>query len=133
MSYCLQPSPEPSIFFFEPEPTSPLSSQQTLSTDNSASTLYVPFSSYDDCHDPKSNLTMPASHPAHGSRRAPCVLPPPLQRILTASGRPNYVISCLSDPGIRSDGDDSSASEMRLHIQLDRAALLLATVRSNTL
>ena len=129
-SYHRQSSPEPSIFFFEPEPTSPLSSQQTLSTDNN--TLYVPSFSDGDWHHLKSNLKRPAARFAYRPPRAPRMLTPP-QRILTAGRRPSSMISSLSAPGIRSDGDDSSASEIRLHIQLDRAALLLAKVRINTL
>ncbi|RXW18895.1 hypothetical protein EST38_g6955 [Candolleomyces aberdarensis] len=69
---------------------------------------------------------MPAAQFAHGPRRAPRMLTPPPQRILTAGGRPSYTISCNSAPGIHSDGDDSAATKMRLHAQLTRTAALLA-------
>ncbi|KAJ2930878.1 hypothetical protein H1R20_g6219, partial [Candolleomyces eurysporus] len=68
---------------------------------------------------------MPAAQFAHGPRRAPRMLTPS-QRILTAGGRPSHTISRNSAPGIHSDGDDSAASKMRLHIQLNQTAALLA-------
>ena len=131
VSYRRHPSPEPSIFFFELEPTSSLSSQQTLSTDNA--TLFTPFVSDGDWHHLKSNLKMPAAQFAHGPCRAPRMLTPPPQRILAAGGRPSYTISCNSAPGTHLDGDDSAASKMRLHIQLNQTAALLAKVRDNIL
>lgn len=131
VSYRRDPSPAPTIFLFEAEPTSPpASSQQTLTTDSS--TLYIPFFSYSNWHHSKGDLKMPIAHLAH--RPSPC-LPagrstPPPQQILTADRRPSYMVCLLSAPRTRSE-DDPAASEKRLHIQLNRTATLLAKVRVN--
>ncbi|RXW12288.1 hypothetical protein EST38_g13566 [Candolleomyces aberdarensis] len=75
---------------------------------------------------------MPTAQFAHGPHRAPRMLTPPPQRILTAGGRPSYTISRSSAPGIHSDGDVSAASKMRLHIQLTQTAALLAKSMKQT-
>lgn len=129
VSYRLRPSPEPSIFFFEPEPTSCPSSQQN-SSDYSTSTLYIPIFSYADCHHlkGKSNLKTPAQL-ARGTRCARWTFTPSPQQILTAGGRSCVSVSRLSAQGIRSDFDDATVSETRLCPQLNRTAVLLAKVR----